>query len=341
MMPYVQPLKQLRELQLQGAVWDAALRFVPAGLVGLSIANFNRNPMYTALKPPVDLLHCTALTEVHIGVAIQPGDLLPPTVVNLSISDCISVQPIMQLQQLQTLKVLNARAEGPQVNIQLNSCTNIQNIRIACACLSGDAMLRAMKAWGQVAALKQLRIGLSEPSSAAVKQFSTLSKLTKLELDRVCWPGETPRERMQQCGKALQCCSGLQELVISTQGFHDERPGARGPEAKPSDDDNSRLAKVISGLSGLRALTVRSSKVMEGCLALLSATQLTRLTVVDSMTQWVTLKHIACTFKGLKSLDVSGNGLLHGAESASSVLDTIAHNLNQLTHLDVSGTEVK
>jgi hypothetical protein len=194
---------------------------------------------------PLHLQHLTNLRSLHLEQQLLEGETLPPSLTAVQLGRCESVQPVLQLPQLQSLSVTHdLTADQLQ---QLAGLSSLQELYLSYACCqeghcceSGTLATAAL----QLARvpLKQLKIvgqwGCGHLPTAVVRQLAGLTQLSSLSLQDL-FVDAAPGELLG----TLQQLPALQHLELRCLRW----PG--------SGEGEDALADMLVGMSRLQELS--------------------------------------------------------------------------------------
>lgn len=305
---------------------------------------------HTAVDPqyPAHLGHLTALTYLDgDGGAnhyiVRQGDVLPTSLRVLHASDCASCEPLLQLQQLQELKLSITRTHAQQLQL-LSRLTALTGVDLRYYDEDEDDVAvssTAAAAWGVIPGLTQLSIWCNHgdtPLSEAVPQgLAQISGLQCLDI----MDHYMTRATAVQLMKAIQQLTVLQSLQLTNLRVY--KLEGQVETAEPPENAvagtygrlsiSSSAATVIAGLPKLTCLSLCEMPLREGAAAALArASQLTSLSLCACGLDSDMVRPILKSMSGLQSLDLMDNKGLF-VSCVPSIMQ-----LSQLTYLGLEGT---
>lgn len=276
--PALAQLTHLTQLQLQRVMLDASsAQLLPLSLQELTVC-CNTKPLH--------LQHLTNLRSLHLKQQLLEGETLPPSLTAVQLGRCESVQPLLQLPQLHSLKVTHdLTAEQLQ---QLAGVSSLQDLDLSYAgCQQGHCCetgtLATAAAHLSSVPVKQLKVvgqwGCGHMPAAVVRQLAGLTQLTSLSLQDL-FVDAAPGELLGP----LQDLSALQHLELRCLRW----PG--------SGEGEDALADMLVGMSRLRDLSWVGARGTSGvCLQSQQSTQSSGQAWCEQVMGGVTAHMSKCT----------------------------------------------
>jgi hypothetical protein len=312
MLPSLSQLGQLTRLKLEQVESAAALMHLPVQLRELELT-FARQPLQQqrdeaeqqGMQQQLRLSHLTALTRLianedsSSGYVIQPGDQLPPRLLQLHVVDCRgTVQPLLELRRLQQLTMANSTTPAVQLQ-QLAQCLT-QLTDVGLRYRSSAAVGAAAAAWPvQCLPLHRLLLRMSHSElqqalmAPVVQQLGRLQHLTRLDIKGF----ENKRltdVTQQQLFSAVAQLTGLQQMTICNVRF--AKPPAGSAALSPAEEGNSGGSDDLDDEAAAAAAALSRATAGDAALSQLGGLQQLKCL------QLVSLHRMYATWQGLADL---------------------------------------
>jgi hypothetical protein len=276
--PALQSLMHLTRLEYSHhvPVRQAAVQPLPASLVTLQLGQSDDMSAFLAVvrKGGLSLSHLTRLTHLTMA-SIQPADVLPPSLVSLRVPKCVSLEPALDLQQLQKLQLGSVPPAAELA--QLAALRSLQELHLEAAT---HEMSEPQTALTQAAAhlpilpLKSLVLHMFEIEPAFMESLSGCTGLIKLHLQYPLFA-----TALGKFGAALRQLTALEQLTMSQPEL--EEPRVMGP-VRAVEAGMRAMLQAIVALPSLRRVELEGWWLSDGLAGeLAAATQLKELMVCD------------------------------------------------------------
>jgi hypothetical protein len=308
---------------------------LPALLLQLSIgagSNGFEEPDENWDRPLGSLLlgHLTSLTKLslrrEVSEELLPMDVLPPSLVEL---DCCWVPSAEPLLHLKRLRLLSMGEQMPAAELQRlgSSLTALQAVALEYSTPSDAAAAAA--GWSCLP-VTSLHVAVEQDFDlACLQHIATLTRLTALHMrigghgsPPVAWSG-------RELAAVLAPLKQLQALVLHGFGLH-------MPDDVPRTEHAWQIAQALAGLPHMQSLKLATIPFGRQVAPVLSGmSQLTSLKLPGCSLVDYDVNVLALRLTALQELQVS-----YTADVSDGVLPVIAHNLQQLSSLQLMHTGV-